>query len=70
MVIQDFINGHRLGLALDDDAVDLANAVGAAQFTVGIVTDQDARAVLLAGALQARRQVHAVTDDGVVHALR
>ena len=34
-----------------------------------VLADQDARAVLLAGALQPRGEVHAVADQRVVHAL-
>ena len=26
MIVKDFVDRHRLGLALDDDAIDLANA--------------------------------------------
>ena len=70
MVVEHLVDRDRLGLALDDDVIDLARPVDTLEAGERVLADENARAVLLAGALEARREVDAVTDHGEVHALR
>src|SRR5436309_3037847 len=55
---------------LDNQVVDLTNTVSAAQFAQRMLAHENVRRVRFACALQARGQVHAIADDGVIHALR
>ena len=67
--IQNLENLDRFGLALDDHLVDIADPVSGFQLGVGVFADQQLGRILLAGAFQPRRQIDAVADHRVIHAL-
>src|SRR5262249_46655218 len=63
VVVEALEDRDRLRLALHDHAVDLPQAVDTLQLRVRELREEDARAVPLAGALQATGEVHTVADD-------
>src|SRR5208282_2646252 len=60
VVVKHLINAHGLGLALHQNPVDSADAIGPAQSAEGIFADEDLRRISLAGAFESGRQIHAV----------
>ena len=69
--VEHLVNGLGVALALDQDAVDQADAVarGVLQAVEGVLADQQRRGVVLGHAFEARGEVDRVADHRAVHAV-
>src|SRR5262249_11942551 len=70
MVVENLVNTNRFGLSFHDHRINLACAIGAAQMSQSLLTDQDVSTILLAGTFETGSEIYTIPDHCVIHPFR